>query len=239
MALAVQNEVAKRYSISGVGRTERTRAVVRRLRPQRGFTLLELMVVVIIITVVATLAIPSVTRQMKERRTQEAAQRVASMYLDARMRAMGRGSAVLVRYTPGTRGRFDMWEAQRGTGDAPTGTSDANCATLPVSSCLTPNWNVGSPGTSYREVTSLDLANRGEYDRVTITMEDGAGTAVSNLDVCFTPMGRTFFRTTLSQPLQPLATTHVAEVYRAEGSTRIGRTRRVAVMPNGASRLIQ
>jgi type IV fimbrial biogenesis protein FimT len=197
------------------------------------------MVVIVIITVVAALAVPAITRQMKDRRTQEAAQRVAGMYRDARMRAMGRGSAVLVRYTPGNQGRIDMWEAQRGTGDAPTGSSDADCATLPVSSCLTPDWNVGAPGTSYRAITALNLANRGEYDRVNISMIDEAGNGVSALDVCFTPMGRTFFRTTLTQPLQPLASTHTAEVYRAEGSTRIGRTRRVLVMPNGASRLIQ
>ena len=195
--------------------------------------------VIIIITVLAAMALPSVARQMRDRRTQEAAQRVASIYRDARMRAMGRGSAVLVRYTPGTQGRLDMWEAQRGTGDAPSGGSDAECATLPVSSCLTPNWNVGSPGTSYRAVTFLDLANRGEYDRVNISMQDQSGNTVSGLDVCFTPMGRTFFRTTFTQPLVPLTSTHVAEVYRAEGSTRIGRTRRVVVMPNGASRLLQ
>jgi prepilin-type N-terminal cleavage/methylation domain-containing protein len=201
----------------------------------RGFTLLELMVVVVIVTVVSAMAIPLATEQLRDRRTQEAAERVAGLYRNARMRAMGRGSAVMVRFSPGTRGRFVMLEAQRGTSDAPVGTSDAACSALPVPSCLTPNWN-DIAGNSYRELTTLDLANRGEYDRLNITMENEGG-AVANLDVCFTPMGRAFFRTNTAQPLVPLTATHLAEVFRAEGSDRIGRTRRVLVLPNGAARL--
>jgi prepilin-type N-terminal cleavage/methylation domain-containing protein len=202
----------------------------------RGFTLVELMVVVVIITVLATLAIPLVTEQLRDRRTQEAAERVANVYRDARMRAMGRGSAVLVRFTPGTRGRFDVFEAQRGTGDTPTGTSDPGCAALPVSSCLDTNWNAVA-GTSYRVLTFLDLANRGEYDRVQIGMKDHADAAVTNLDVCFTPMGRAYSRTNTAQDLAQLTRVHSAEVYRTDGSARIGRTRKVLVLPNGVARL--
>ena len=62
-----------------------------RTAARRGFTLVELMVVVVMITVLATLAIPLVTEQLRDRRTQEAAERVAGVYRDARMRAMGRG----------------------------------------------------------------------------------------------------------------------------------------------------
>jgi type IV fimbrial biogenesis protein FimT len=194
------------------------------------------MVVVVIITVLATLAIPLVTEQLRDRRTQEAAERVASVYREARMRAMGRGSAVLVRFTTGTRGRFDVYEAQRGTSDAPTGSSDPNCAALPVPSCLNTNWNA-AVGTSYRQLTFLDLANRGEYDRVSIEMKDQAGAAVSTLDICFTPMGRAFSRTNTAATLSQLSNVHSAEVYRSDGSTRIGRTRNVLVLPNGVARL--
>lgn len=194
------------------------------------------MVVVLIVTILSAIAIPMVTRQMRDRRTQEAAQRVAALYRDARMRAMGRGSAVMVRFTPGTRGAFEVFEAQRGITDAPTGSSDAQCATLPIGSCLTPDWN-GAEGVSYRRLTALDLANRGEYDRLVIAMEDQAGSSIENLDVCFTPMGRTFFRTIRAAQLQPLTGTHVAQVYRAEGATRIGRTRRVLLPPSGAARI--
>lgn len=194
------------------------------------------MVVVLIVTILSAIAIPLVTRQMRDRRTHEAAQRVAALYRDARMRAMGRGSAVMVRFSPGTRGAFEVLEAQRGTTDAPTGASDASCATLPIGSCLTPDWN-GAEGASYRRLTALDLSNRGEYDRLTITMEDQEGSGLDHLDVCFTPMGRSFFRSLKAANLQPLTTTHVAQVYRAEGANRIGRTRRVLLPPNGAARI--
>jgi type IV fimbrial biogenesis protein FimT len=196
----------------------------------RGFTLVELMTVVIMITIFAAISIPLMTKQLKERRAANAAEQVATLYRNSRLRAMGRGSAVLVRYTPGTRGRFDVREAQRGS------TAESGCEALPVSSCLLPDWN-GAADQDYRPLSSLDLADRSEYGGVTIDMLDRSDSAVTNLDICFTPMGRTFYRTNLAQPLVPLTETHVAEVFRGEGTTRLGRTRRVIILPNGIARI--
>src|SRR5688572_2277518 len=82
-----------------------------RRRRARGFTLVELVAVVVIIAIVAALAMPSITSRLRERRVQQAAQTVAQIYSTARMRAMGRGAAVLVRYTAG---EFQIREAIRG-----------------------------------------------------------------------------------------------------------------------------
>src|SRR5690606_14583117 len=114
----------------------------RPLRPgtARGFTLMEMLAVVVLITILAAIAIPLATKQMRDRRTHEAAQQVATLYQSARMRAMGRGSAVLVRYVPGAPATFELLEAQRGPATTPEGAVDAACAALPVSSCLTTNW---------------------------------------------------------------------------------------------------
>src|SRR5260221_2493710 len=63
-------------------------------RPSRrfsaGFTLLELMIVVILIGVIVTLSIPSISSQMRDRRTNQAAHEVSLVFRQARALAMGR-----------------------------------------------------------------------------------------------------------------------------------------------------
>ncbi|HEU5074348.1 MAG TPA: prepilin-type N-terminal cleavage/methylation domain-containing protein, partial [Polyangiaceae bacterium] len=71
---------------------------LRHRRAERAFTLIELVVVVVIIGLLAALATPAITDQMRDRRANQASQELANFYRGARMRALGRGSSVLVRY---------------------------------------------------------------------------------------------------------------------------------------------
>jgi type IV fimbrial biogenesis protein FimT len=192
--------------------------------------MVELMVVVIIIAVVAALTIPNITRRMQERRASEAAQRVALMYQTARARAMGRGTAVTVRYTqPTQQGAFEILEAQRGP------SAGGGCETLPEPSCTSTNWDI--PGLQqYKSLSELDLGGRGEYDHVHVTLMQGTASP-SFVDICFTPMGRTFVRQATNLGLAPLTEIYEAKVARKEGSTALGRTRTVMILPNGAARL--
>lgn len=181
-------------------------------RKLRGFTLIELMVVVVIVGILAVIAVPSVTDRLRERRSQEAAERIALLYRTARMRAMGRGGAVFVRFTSGG---FFMFEAV-----APM-QGDPSCV-LPFTGCANP------PQTT--EVTRLDLPNRSEYSGIAVA----EGASRTELEVCYSPLGRAFVRGAPADPLAPLASVLTFDVNRGSGA---GLTRRVTVLPNGIARV--
>jgi prepilin-type N-terminal cleavage/methylation domain-containing protein len=202
-------------------------------RQRRGFTLIELIVVVIIISVLAVIAIPAITAQVRDRRTRQAAQEVASIYRDARMRAMGRGAAVLVRYTkPNAEGQLQMREGIRGSSEP-----DANCQSLPVSSCFVPDWADG--GASNRLLDTLNPTLRNEFKNVHIEMDASlSATNVSQLDLCFTPLGSVYVSDDQGNSFKPLTAIPQARVWRkGEDGKPVGLERLVLIVPNGNARL--
>lgn len=196
----------------------------------RGFTLLEIVVVVVIIGILAALAMPSIKRQMRDRRANQATQTIANIYRSARMRAMGRGSSVLVRYQKGSgspAGGFEVWEAIEGTG--------GNCGPVPRRGCQA----FPPPGNAVPDTQQLiDAFNpgiRSEFSGVNIAMQPLSGdTEVEYLDICFTPLGATYERDEASElTLTPMTGVRVAQVNRTD---TIGR-RDVLILPGGASRV--
>jgi len=207
-----------------------------RLRNQRAFTLVELVIVVVIVGILAALALPTISRQMRDRRANQAAQTIASFYRTARMRALGRGSSVLVRFrrdgTTFTQGGFEVWES------VSTPSSDASrCAPTPLRGCLLNQWpTVGGTSTQAQLVSNFNPAERTEYRGVDIAMRTPTDSDDTRqyLDVCFTPIGATYMADNASTlELSRMTQIPIARVSRASTPGY----REVLVLPNGATRV--
>ncbi len=88
----------------------------RRRRASRGFTLLELMVVVMLVAILAVIAAPSMGTARNDRLAFDYARQTSELFHNARARAAGRGAAHLVVYTTdtsygGDRGSVYVFEA--------------------------------------------------------------------------------------------------------------------------------
>jgi type II secretion system protein H len=202
-------------------------ARLERRRRSAGFTLLELMVVVVTIGVLVTLAIPSIGALMRDRRTNQAAHEVALLYRQARALAMGRGSAVLVHFDAGSvpQGRIEVREA--------IDIDPAHCLLLPATSCSQAKWDAASPQNHL--VRAFDPSQVGAFNNVQLKVfiadTSSAGNAV---DICFSPLGRPYRRLAFTGAFAPMNEVPYVEVSPIDG---VGLTRTVLILPNGASRL--
>ena len=184
------------------------------------------MVVVLIIGITATLATPTMTQQVRERRSRDTAQRIAQLYSAARMRALGRGGAVMVRYRSAT--GFTVIESILGvTAAAAQNAASVTCAAKPGLGCLTNAW--GNPATSRVVATLVPMSE------LTVTAKDQSATTKTQMDICFTPMGRSFISFDGTAPTTAMVGATTVDVQRT--SKGVGLLRTVAILPNGMARL--
>lgn len=194
----------------------------RALAARRGFTLAELLAVVAMIGTLAAVAAPGFVQLLRDQRVQRSAKNLAEFYRVARSQAVARGVASLVHWDKG-----GGWTSGKGQLEIREAVLPGN--DWPSQSCLTTNW---ANGANTNRLISRIEPEFGLYELATVDAFDPANNAVNQLDVCFTPRGRTFF----SVNNGPLVVLNGVPRLVVKNS-RSGYLRTLFIPPNGVARL--
>jgi type IV fimbrial biogenesis protein FimT len=189
------------------------------------------MVVVVIITLLDAISGPGINKRLRSYKARQTAEEIATIYRTARLRAVGRGSAVLVRFDSGANS-FEVREAIQGAI-----ASEPACASLPETSCTTPStrWNSNARSQQIR----LTQINGAEYE-VTSSFfapsdTSSAITGRASLDICYTPLGVAYADMETTGLLERMITTPRFDVSRTDGP---GLLRSVLINSVGPARVV-
>jgi type IV fimbrial biogenesis protein FimT len=164
---------------------------------------------------------------LQAQRVSNGARQVADLARGARARAMGRGSAMLLRWSAGAPG--DSQESQQVTiREAIVGSGGGMYR--PATSCFQTNWQ----GTSNSRFVGGVHLKAEKFQPSTAKFYDPKGTIRTFAEICFTPRGRTFIRYSAGGAFESLNGVPRIEIRHTETT----RQRFVVLPPNGAARLV-
>lgn len=198
----------------------------------RGFTLLEILTVIIIISLLAAIAAPAFSRMIHDRGVSRATLQAMDIYRIARARALER-DVVMVRWNaaggPNGVPRIEFFE--------PVVTA---IGALPPT-CQGTAWGPGSPAN--RSIGALNFspipANNPNPDEAGASelsppiFRDSAGAVQSFADICFTARGKSFIRLSDGDPFVPLTGINTIEMK----NKRTNVIRTVFIAPNSPARV--
>ncbi|AKU99420.1 hypothetical protein AKJ09_06084 [Labilithrix luteola] len=219
--------------------------MIRRAKARReagGFTLLELMVVVLIVAMLAMMAVPNMAAAREDRLAFREADMFAKVIHVARTRALARGAAQLVTIT--SNGVTDRGSILSYEGLNAQGRPQSPCK-IPGSWSQVPGGGPLNPliGGENLNASANSLQVKAGLETV-LTVDGQAQTAVA---MCFTPGGRVYLSAgaTVAAAVGNLPTTqpftgdlNLAFQRKPAGSTRpVGLVRNVIMTPTGATRI--
>lgn len=222
-------------SIVGAYGLQSTPLVPVRPATSRGFTLVEMMIVVTIIAVVSALVLPSMVQSIRDAHTQQAAVAAFDVVRETRSRAMYRGVAHSLVL------------------DASSGTLVMSAYEGTASSCRLSRFGSGLFDPALR-VYSLDFG-AAAYTRDGISAEIHSPALVSRLQICFTPLGVAYFVSPIGSVIadsttspftwtnSPSATTGIGtaaftiNVFRGTATAPTGVVRQVVIPLSGMPRM--
>lgn len=214
----------------------------------RGFTLIEMLMAVALISIVAVAASPAFLRLLKDRRVNRQAMWIVNYLRTARLRAIGRGMPVVVQVNqngnacaqaalaPGTSGTIRLLEAE------------LNTLTVPKPTCNTQNWTnaniselaANNQGATYETPGFCTTMSDGNY--IVTFYDDGAPQPNQQAfgEICYSPTGRTYVRYNQAVPFSPLVGVPTFQIANASYQNYYGFTvpaRMVFLPPNGPARM--
>ena len=200
-----------------------------RRSPPRGFTLLEVLAALLIASILAAAALPTMTARVRDQRAQRLAQQYAMFYREGRMRAMGRGTAHLVRFSTATnpRGSAEIHEAVQ---VVQGGTSCENLPRVGVNSCAAISWGASLESRLVDTLVQPEALFSEVFTKFFLDT-----TEANNVDICFSPGGRSYIRGSQSGAFAPFVGVQRLSVKRPIAQDLLSRD--VVLLPNGSTRV--